>query len=196
MIGEVAKGTSLPVALRRFHDASNGRLEIMALLYDLDGALEAGQAGLARFTAISLIEASVALWLRERGITVPSFASISLTSARARVALSLLAGVNDDLAQQVSALYRAALPPGMAAVRAFCQVAIALVGELTGYADVSPDSVVSGWADLAQAVRALCDRMGVPLNDFYWAPPGAQTWYGDALEFAAGQESLGEADRR
>jgi hypothetical protein len=188
---ELAKGPSLPAALRRFHDVSNGRLEIMALLYDLDGALEAGQNGMAHFTAVSLLEASVALWLRDRGIAVPAFAHIP---SRARVTLSLLTAVNPGLASRVSRLYRAALPPEE--VSSFCQEVLSLVGELSGYGAAELGGAVSGWAELAKAVRDLCQRMGVPLTDFYWAPPGAGTWHSDALAFAAGQAASDQASRR
>lgn len=184
VIGEIAKGASLPIALRRLHDVSNSRLEIMALMYDLDGALHAGQIGLARYTAISLLDASVTLWLRERSIEAPAFEHIP---ARARASLSLLAAVNSDLSERVSALYRTELPADATASDVYWRAVIDMAGELTGYGSAGLAVTTSRWADLAYSVRAICGRLGMPLNDFYWAPPDAETWHSDAQRFAAVQ---------
>lgn len=172
----------MPIALRRLHDISNGRLEIMTLMYDLDGALEAGQLGMARYTAVSLLDASVALWLRERNIALPDFEH---PQARARVALRLLGAVNADLADRVSHLYTAQVPTEDRAVTAHCRTVLGTVGELTGYRAAGLNASVRGWADSAQAVRAMCERLGVPVSDFYWAPPEAESWYSDVLRFVS-----------
>ncbi|TDD11643.1 hypothetical protein [Nonomuraea diastatica] len=186
MRGEIAKAMPMPVALRRSHDESSGRLEIMALMYDLDGALKAGQLGLARYTAGSLIDASVAVWLRERCTALPAFEH---ATARARVALSVLRAVNPDLASRVSALYCAALPLDVDAVTSHCQAVLDLVGDLTGHGSDGLASAVRAWAESARATRDLCERLGVPVGDFYWAPPDAETWHSDVLKHAAMEAS-------
>jgi hypothetical protein len=193
MIGEVTKRGTMPGTLRALHDVSNGRLEIMSLMYDLDGALDAEQVGMARYTAISLLDAAVAQWLRERAISAPTFPHIA---ARARVGLSLLAGVNPALAAHVDTLYNAAIPVQASAVAAYCHDVIAVVAKLSGYGSAGLGAAVSGWAESAQAVRAVCERLGVPVNDFYWAPPDAETWHSDVMRFAATQTSFGEGHGR
>lgn len=182
MPGEIAKGQSMAAALRRFHDESNGRLEIMTLTYDLDGALDAGQLGMARYAATSLLDASVAQWLREHGIEVTAFGQ---SPARARICLAMLAAVDADLAGRVSALYGAVLPLEAEPVHAHCRRVIQSVGHLLGDGAGGLSAAVAGWADRAQALRAMCDRLGVPLNDFYWAPPSEKTWYSDVMRYAA-----------
>jgi hypothetical protein len=191
MTGEVAKGAATPVALRRLHEISNSRLEIMTLIYDLDGALGAGQIGMARHTAVSLLDASVTLWLRERGIAVPEFAHAPV---RGRVAFRRLGAVNADLADRVSRISTAEVPAEAGPVAEHCREVLGLVGELTGYEAGSLTASVSGWVDTAKAVRATCVRLGMPLNDFYWPPPDAESWYSDVLRFVSSEGSHDDAD--
>jgi hypothetical protein len=181
MSSEVSTGVQMSAALGRFHEVSNGRLEIMCLTYDLDGAVDAGQVGLARYTATSLLDAAVACWLRERGVAVPTFAHVP---ARARVALSILEAVNPDLAGRVSAAYRGVAPPTADAVRAHCDDVLGLVGELLGYGVGGLRSAVCGWVESARETRRICEQLGVPVKEFYWTPPDAETWYSDVLRFA------------
>ncbi|MFI9842504.1 hypothetical protein ACIHFD_36095 [Nonomuraea sp. NPDC051941] len=184
MRGEISQAIPLPAALRRSHDVSAGRLEIMALMHDLDGALASGQVGLARYTATSLIDAAVAVWLRERGVALPTFEH---STARARVELAMLAAINPELERRVSKLFRAALPLEAEPVRSYCRAVIDLVGELTGHIGDGLASSIRAWAESARATRDLCERMGVPVKDFYWAPSSADTWYSDVLKHAARQ---------
>ena len=52
---------------------------------------------------------------------------------------------------------------------------------------------MAGWAEHADEVRGMCERLGVPLHDFYWAPDD-EAWRSDVLRHAAEAAPLGDPE--
>jgi hypothetical protein len=84
------------------------------------------------------------------------------------------------------------VPPAADPVRAYCEDVLGLVGELLG-CRAGLRSAVFGWVESARETRRICEQLGVPVKDFYWAPPDAETWYSDVLRFAPDPPAAGQA---
>jgi hypothetical protein len=166
-------------ALTRRHQISAHRLEVMSLFWDLDGALAAGQLGLARHTGASLLEAAVALFLVERGVTVPGFTG----TERAVTAFAALTRINSSVADQVSRFYVARVPCGKSEVDTHIRRVLHLVRQLIGAHGRTLPSAVAQWAVSEEAMRRICDRLGLPVGDFYWSLPDAGSWASQVWSF-------------
>ncbi|MEU1470970.1 hypothetical protein ABZ434_22405 [Streptomyces sp. NPDC005761] len=140
-------------------------LDVMALRYDLDGALDAGQYGLAWWAGQAMLTAAVELSLVESGVELRGQED---PVERACSALDALHRVNPVLAQATWELWLRPQPSEGEVQRALDEI-LAFIEQRLGLPWVlSRQQVVMRWAASTSVLRAVAKQLGMA---------GAEDWY-------------------
>ncbi|WP_328904145.1 hypothetical protein OHR86_33005 [Streptomyces sp. NBC_00441] len=160
-------------------------LELMALNYDLDGALASGQYGLAWWTQQNMLTTAVELSLSEAGTEVPPSAD---PLDRAFTSLDLLRRAGPERAATAWELLLRTQPQDSevreesARTLAFIEHGLGLPRALTR------QGAVREWAESTALLRAVAKHVGVARSDTWYLSreTGPDTdWYSDVLAVLA-----------
>ncbi|MFG2428683.1 hypothetical protein [Streptomyces sp. NPDC048590] len=156
-------------------------LEIMTLRYDLDGALEAGQYGLAWWSAQELFTFAVELWLAGADVESPAEED---PVERACAALDAVRRVNPGLADDAWELWLRPQPPADGTRRAV-EETLAFAEQRLGLAwALSRQQTVLRWAASTSTLRAVARHLGMAASeDWYVGVSDAPDtdWYGEIV---------------
>ncbi|MEU9509345.1 hypothetical protein AB0D32_24055 [Micromonospora sp. NPDC048170] len=181
MIGSVSEAGQLTPWLRRWERTVKLRQDVMSSMFDLDGALRAGQWELATHACRALLTHSALLALALRDVYVPAFVR---REREWRLAIDALADVAPEHAERAWQLY---LTPTRtdAEARAHGSRVLHFVGWCDGSGETALADALRAWADSAHAFRQTCTTLGVPTTaDWYLVGPEAQgDWYSEVLAF-------------
>lgn len=140
-------------------------LEIMALRYDLDGALEAGQYGLAWWSGHALLTTAVELSLAESGVELRSHED---PVERACAVLDALHRVNPGLAEATWELWLRPQPSEDEILRALDET-LAFIEQRLGLPWVlSRQQVVMRWASSTSVLRAVAKQLGMAASEDWY----------------------------
>ncbi|MGW2116639.1 hypothetical protein [Streptomyces zhihengii] len=156
-------------------------LHIMSLRYDLDGALEAGQYGLAWWAGQNVLTAAVELSLAEAGAELPAQED---PVERACAALDALRRTNPELAGAAWELWLCPQPPD-AEIRRGLDETLAFVEHRLGLPwVVSRQQAVLRWAAGTSVLRAVAKQLGMAASED-WYVGASDTpdldWYGEIV---------------
>ncbi|WP_144122628.1 hypothetical protein [Catellatospora sichuanensis] len=170
--------------VKEHSDLNYEHLATMALRHDLDGALDAGQLGLAWWAQQQMLLNSVVLFLADAGITVP-WSEDRLD--RAMQAMQLLEGLNPALADQVWQRWLAPIPPVDDLVHEIDRTMELITSGLKVPFASSRDETVIKWATSTKIVRTVAQQLGIAQrDDWYVSDPTVSEpeldWYGEVLK--------------
>ena len=166
-------------------------LDLMALAFDLDGALAAGQHELAWRTRDGILVTGVELRLRELGQAIDDPGDHVARTCELLTALGRLDPARGDRAWE---LVRRDAPVAEAALHADIDRAIAFVRDDLGVAAAGSREVATrAWADTVRLLREIGQGVGIPQSDDWYlhehaAPTGDLDWY-DAVLDAVSREA-------
>ncbi|MFB8140887.1 hypothetical protein [Streptomyces parvus] len=156
-------------------------LEIMALHYDLDGALEAGQHGLAWWTGHAMLTTAVELSLAESGVDVGSQED---PVEQACAALDALHRVNPELAGAAWELWLRPQPPEDE-IRQAIDGTLTFIEQRLGLPwALSRQQVVMRWASSTSVLRAVAKRLGMAASEDWYVGASDSPdldWYGEIV---------------
>ncbi|MET7369770.1 hypothetical protein ABZS61_28665 [Streptomyces sp. NPDC005566] len=176
-----AHSTPLKSWVRSRRRVNTIELKIMALRYDLDGAVEAGQHGLAWWSAQELFTFAVELSLIESGVESPSMED---PVERVCGALDSLHRVNPELAEAAWELWLRPQPSQEEMGRALDET-LAFIEQRLGLPWVlSRQQAVLRWAASTSALRAVAKHLGMAASeDWYVGASDAPDldWYSEIV---------------
>jgi hypothetical protein len=159
------------------------QLDIMALMFDLEGAVEAGQVGLAWSSQETLLMFGLTLNALERGLAVPESSSLV---ADACAALEALAGVDPAVADRAWQLWLRPLPHPTRLSAGLADTLHFLTHELGMPSMASRGQATKAWADGVDILRRVASVIGLAQSDEWYLPReaddgGKDSWYEDVL---------------
>ena len=178
--------------LRRQRRTVELELELMAFHFDLDGALGAGQLGLAWLARQDLLIAAIELHLRERGSEPASGAD---RPERICLLMRALATSDARLADDAWRLLDEPIAPGIEQIRQAVARSLTFMTRTLGVpAAQSRDTAMRAWADAIALLRSVARSLGVAqAEDWYLSDSdtdGHLGWYDEVmnlLESSAGE---------
>jgi hypothetical protein len=157
----------------------------MALAFDLDGALAAGQLELAWRTRVGILVTGVELHLRGLGQATDSPAD---HVQRACHLLTVLTRLTPDRGERAWAHLRRDAPTVETALRADIDQVTAFVrDDLSVAAAASREVAIQAWADTVRLLREIGRGVGIPQSEDWYlhdttAPTGQLDWYDAVLD--------------
>lgn len=174
---------SVMLWLRRQRTTVQLQLQIMASLFDLEGALDAEQPGLAWAARQDLLAAAVEMHLHFRGIPREPAAD---EPERICLLLHALARVDGALAEEAWALLEEQAPlDADQRQRDLERTTAFMTGPLAIAAAASRDAATRAWAEAIKLLRDVAKRMGIAQAEDWYLPDGdAQgrlDWYDEVI---------------
>ena len=180
MIGTLSTPDQFLVLLRRWKRMVAIRQDVMSSMYDLDGALAAGQWGMVALASRGLVNLTVLTVLLERGADVPAFAR---REREWRLAIDALETISPELAEEAWRLYLAPVGENDDA-RAHCRAVLRFLGQChSGGPTLSLSEALAAWAESARTFGTICAELGIPTADDWYLLPGtgSDDWYREVL---------------
>lgn len=160
----------------------------MALMFDLEGALDADQSGLIWHTRQSLLITGLELYLRQAGQPVASYQD---AGGHACAVMEQLTVCAPALAQKFWTQFNVPAPVDDDQIRAAVASTLALLAEHVGVADSRLGSIQS-WADQVLLLREVAKSIGIAQSDQWYlsrstgmtAP--SMDWYDEVMIVVGG----------
>jgi hypothetical protein len=168
---------------------NNLQLNLMGAMFDLEGALDAGQLGLAWVSQEALLTMGCTLHALQRGLAVPESAD-ELEVACA--ALEALAAVDAEAAGKAWRLWLRPIPDVSELPAEIGRTVEFLSSDLGLRAAVSRAAATRAWAEGIDTMRRVAGVIGLAQSDDWYLPGGGddsgQGWYENVLASIAKDE--------
>lgn len=185
----ITRSHALGPWLRARKDANGIELDLMALLFDLEGALDAQQLGLAWISQEQILNHALRLYVAQRDPAAPSVAGYSPDHVAASI--ELVARWNAPLAARAWELVLRPVqltPEGVEA--AVAQTLAFVTHELHVAAGGSRAGATRAWAEGVDTLRRVAAKAGLAGSESWYLPTpdgehGAAEWLDDVLSTLA-----------
>ncbi|HST47278.1 hypothetical protein [Jatrophihabitans sp.] len=156
---------------------NNLQLNLMSTMFDLEGALDAGQLGLAWVSQEALLTTGCTLHALQRGLSVPEGSDeVEVTVA----ALEVLAAVDAAAADKAWQLWLRPAP-GLGELAAEVARTVGFLSSELGLPAATRAQAIQAWADGVDTMRRVAAVIGLAQSDDWYLPSGSspegQGWY-------------------